>query len=66
MQNASHREGRKEGLEEGIEIGLAKGREEGFEEGILATARNALAQGLSAEMVQKITGLTIEAINQLT
>jgi predicted transposase/invertase (TIGR01784 family) len=58
IQNTSHREGRKEGLEEGIEIGLAQGRHE--------IARNALAQGLSAEMVQKITGLSLETINQLT
>jgi predicted transposase/invertase (TIGR01784 family) len=48
-QNASHR----------------KGREEGFEEGILITARNALAQGASVDFVQKITGLSLDAIEQL-
>jgi predicted transposase YdaD len=37
--------------------GEAKGREE--------TARNALAQGLSIEIVQKITGLDMETIKSL-
>jgi predicted transposase/invertase (TIGR01784 family) len=47
-----------EGLEEGLEKGIEKGREEEREE----VARNALAQGLSLEFVQKITGLDPETI----
>jgi len=43
------------------EEGIEKGREEGLEE----TARNALAQGLSIEIVQKITGLDMETIKNL-
>ena len=44
--------------EEGLERGLEKGREEkGME-----IARNALAEGLPVEMIQKITGLDMEAI----
>jgi len=43
--------------EEGMEKGLEKGKEE--------TARNALAQGLSIEIVQKITGLDMETIKKL-
>ena len=50
-----------EGKEEGMEEGLEKGREEGREE----TARNALAEGVSIEIIQKITGLDIEAIEKL-
>jgi predicted transposase YdaD len=47
-----------EGLEEGLEKGLEKGREE--------IARNALMEGLSAETIQKITGLDIETIRNIT
>jgi predicted transposase/invertase (TIGR01784 family) len=53
------------GLEEGLEKGLEKGREQGREEGIMATARNALAQGASIEFVQTITGLSMETIDRL-
>jgi predicted transposase/invertase (TIGR01784 family) len=48
------------------EVWQEEAREEGFEEGILTTARNALEEGLSVETVQKITGLSLETINQLT
>ena len=50
-----------EGREEGIEAGVEKGREEGREE----TARNALAQGFSVEVIQSITGLSLENIKSL-
>jgi len=55
--------------EEGLEKGLEKGREEGVEEGLEKgreeVARNALAQGLSIEFVQKITGLDMDTIKSL-
>ena len=61
---------REEGLEEGLEVGLEKGREEGKEEGqevaTFAIARNALAEGLPPEFVQKITGLDMETITNLS
>jgi predicted transposase/invertase (TIGR01784 family) len=41
------------------------GREKGREEGIMTTARNALAKGSTLEFVQEITGLDMEAIEQL-
>jgi predicted transposase/invertase (TIGR01784 family) len=47
------------------EVWQEEAREEGFEEGILTTARNALEEGLSVETVQKITGLSLETIEQL-
>jgi len=46
-----------EGLEEGMEKGLEKGREE--------IARNALAEGIPIELVQRITGLDVETIHNL-
>jgi predicted transposase YdaD len=39
--------------------------EEGMEKGREETARNALAQGLSIEIVQKITGLNMDTIKSL-
>ena len=55
---------REEAWEDGLEKGLERGREEGLER-IMATARNALAEGLSTETVQKITGLDRKVIEEL-
>jgi predicted transposase/invertase (TIGR01784 family) len=54
------------GLEKGLEQGLEKGLEQGLEQGIMTVARNALAQGASIEFVQKITGLPLETIKQMS
>jgi len=51
--DASEKRGRERGLKEGVEQGLEK------------TARKALAEGFSAEVVQKITGLDMETIERL-
>jgi predicted transposase/invertase (TIGR01784 family) len=48
------------------EVWQEEAREEGREEGVLTTARNALEEGLSVEMVQKITDLSLETIERLT
>ena len=45
--------------------GEIRGRKEGREESNLELARNALAEGLSAEMIHKITGLDLETIKKL-
>ncbi|BDD07163.1 Rpn family recombination-promoting nuclease/putative transposase [Aureibacter tunicatorum] len=54
-------EAREEGKEEGLQEGLEKGKKE---EKILI-AKTALAQGLSIEIIQKLTGLSAEDIEQL-
>ena len=54
-------EGRAEGLEEGWEGGKA----EGWGKGLAAVARNALAQGLSVDVIQTITGLDAETIKRI-
>jgi hypothetical protein len=54
-------EGIEVGREEGIEIGEEKGMEKGREK----IARNALAKGLSPELICTITGLDLETINSL-
>jgi predicted transposase/invertase (TIGR01784 family) len=48
---------RREGEAKGIAKGIAKGKEE--------VARNALAQGVSPELIHTITGLDIETINSI-
>ena len=55
-----------EGLEDGLEKGMEKGREEGREEGKEEIARKALAEGVSFELIQSITGLDIEVIKSLS
>jgi len=47
------------------EVWQEEAREEGREEGVLITARNALGEGFSDEMVQKITGLSLDEIKRL-
>jgi hypothetical protein len=48
-----------------LEDALVVEREEGREEGREEIARNALGEGLSMEIIQKITGLSTEAIQSL-
>ena len=56
--------GREEGLSRGREEGLSKGRAEG-REALMETARNALAKGMSLELVQDITGLDMKTLHNL-
>jgi len=51
--------------EDAKEVWYEEGREEGREEGIVLTARNALAKGISLNVVRDITGLDIEAIERI-
>ena len=48
-------------FEEGMEMGMEKGMERGTKD----VARNALAEGLPLDVVQKITGLDAQAIEKL-
>jgi len=62
-------EGHEKGLAEGLEEGRTQGRHEGLTEGMaiekIEVAKNALAKGLSIEMIHEITGLDIETIRCL-
>jgi predicted transposase YdaD len=51
-----------EGVEDGEARGEVRGREAGRAEERAEVARNALAQGLAPEFVQKITGLDMQTI----
>ena len=71
--DAAREKGRMIGQEEGRKEGIALGEERGRKEGIALgeersreeIARKALAEGLSIEFVQKITGLSGEEIEKL-
>ena len=52
---------REEGRKEGIAIGIEKGEREKA----LATARAALKEGLPADLVARITGLTLEEVQKI-
>lgn len=56
-------DGLEEGMEEGMEKGLEKGLEKGQREALKATARKMREAGLDAEMIQRITGLTLEDLD---
>ncbi|MDR1302911.1 MAG: hypothetical protein LBK43_10660, partial [Treponema sp.] len=58
--------GWKAGQKIGWEAGQKIGWEAGQEERNRAIARNALAEGASPEFVQKITGLDLETLMQLS
>jgi predicted transposase/invertase (TIGR01784 family) len=58
-------EGLAKGLEEGLAEGLAKGLDKGIAQEKLEVAGNALAKGLSVEMIHEITGLDIKTIRNL-
>jgi predicted transposase/invertase (TIGR01784 family) len=52
----------KKGIAEGLEEGLTKGRAEGEHNRAIETARKMKADGMTADIIAKYTGLTIEEI----
>ena len=61
----ARRIGYSDGHKEGLAAGHAEGRAEGRAEGILATARNMKSLGLSQDIIQQATGLTLDEIETL-
>jgi predicted transposase/invertase (TIGR01784 family) len=58
-------EGRAEGELVGEVRGIEKGRVEGIAEGILQTAKKMKAEGMSTDIISKVTGLLAKEINTL-
>lgn len=54
-----------EATEKGIKHGLEKGREQGAREKSVENVKNALKLGVSADIISKITGLSIAEIETL-
>ena len=52
-------------MEDALAVRFEEGIEKGMEKGITTTARNALAEGVAPEIVQKITGLDLETIKTM-
>ena len=71
------KEGKEQGIKEGKEQGIKEGKEQGIKEGIeegiqigernnqIKTAKEMINQGLSIELISKITHLTIEEIENI-
>jgi predicted transposase YdaD len=52
-------------LEDALVVERMEGREEGIEEGVTNVAINALSEGMSMDVVQRITGLSKETLRTL-
>lgn len=59
------KEGREEGREEGRIQGREEGRQEGQSEEKIETAKKAIERGLEISLIQELTGLPTETIQQL-
>jgi predicted transposase/invertase (TIGR01784 family) len=60
------KQGLKRGKEEGLKQGIKRGKEEGLKQGKEEMARNMLKEGLNINLIAKISGLTIDEIEELT
>ena len=58
-------QGKQQGLLEGIEQGIEKGLKKGIEKTNIDNARKMLELNMDLDVIRKITGLTIEQINDL-
>ena len=56
---------KEEGIKEGIKEGLEKGIEEGKLKAKIETAKKMLLEGLSDDVIIRITGLDIETLNKM-
>ena len=69
IRDSGYNEGRKEGLEEGIHRGIELGKEEGLKKGKKAEkksiAQNMLEMKIDKEIISKVTGLTIDEIDNM-
>ena len=65
IRDSGYNEGRKEGIEIGLQQGIHRGIELGKEDGIKKTAKNMLEMKLDKETISKVTGLTIDEIDNI-
>ena len=63
--DTAKQEGKEEGIAIGKEEGIAIGKEEGKNERNLEIAKNMLAMNIDEATVIKLTGLTLEQLQQL-
>ena len=69
IRDSGYNEGRKEGLEEGIHRGIELGKEEGVKKGKKAEkksiAQNMLEMKIDKKIISKVTGLTMNEIDNI-
>jgi hypothetical protein len=58
-------QGLQQGLEQGLEQGLGQGLQQGWQEAQMAIAQRLLGEGMTIEVIARVTGLSIEQIEQL-
>jgi predicted transposase YdaD len=58
-------EGRQEGMQEGIQKGRQEGIQEGIQKGYLEITKSMLNKGLAISLIQELTGLNKETLEQL-
>ena len=58
-------EGMQKGIQQGIEQGMQKGMEKGMEKGMRQVAENMLNHGYSPNKASKLSGLSLEEVEQL-
>ena len=65
MINTARNWGYDDGYGNGYEIGITKGKEEGAKEKGIEIAKNLLNIGTSNEDIMKVTGLSVEELEEL-
>lgn len=65
FQKVAMRRGEAMGLEKGLEKGLQQGLEKGLQEAQVSIARKMLAENMDEQLIAKLTGLSISAIQGL-
>jgi predicted transposase/invertase (TIGR01784 family) len=59
------KKGEQRGLQRGLQQGMQQGLQQGMQQGLIAVAKAGLKEGLSVELVAKLTGLTIQQVKSL-
>jgi predicted transposase/invertase (TIGR01784 family) len=58
-------QGVQQGIQQGVQQGIQQGVQQGIQQGVQSTALNALKNGISIDLVSKITNLPVAEIEQL-
>ena len=64
-QDALIEQSKEEGIIQGKKVGLIEGEKKGKQAGILDIAKNMLAEGMSVDLIAKLTKLSKKQINRL-
>ncbi|WP_293657012.1 hypothetical protein [uncultured Paenibacillus sp.] len=65
IKREGRREGRREGIREGMREGMREGKQEGQREAKEEVAKNMIAENLDPELIARVTGFSLDIIDQL-